>query len=99
MINDYTERLHPMMKYGNFIEVYYNIDIRMMMRDTCKVNILRICIVPVDVVVKVQIIEELSFFIKLNYCKIYVLNSLVFYYMYPTATALHIVMHHIILYL
>ena len=24
-INDYMERLHPMMKYGNFIEVYNNI--------------------------------------------------------------------------
>ena len=23
-INDYMERLHPMMKYGNFIEVYHN---------------------------------------------------------------------------
>ena len=23
-INDYMERLHPMMKYGNFIEVYNN---------------------------------------------------------------------------
>ena len=23
-LNDYMERLHPMMKYGNFIEVYNN---------------------------------------------------------------------------
>ena len=23
-INDYMERLHPMMKYGNFIDIYNN---------------------------------------------------------------------------
>ena len=26
-LNDYMERLHPMMNYGNFIEVYNNIGI------------------------------------------------------------------------
>ena len=63
-----------------------------MMFDTYKANILRTCIVPVDVVVNVQIIEELSLMkngvlnnyrnLKLmNYCKIYVVNSLVFNYM------------------
>ena len=64
-----------------------------MMCDTYKANILRACIVPVDVVVNVTIIEELSLMkngvlnselwnLKLiNYCKIYVVNSLVFYYM------------------
>ena len=65
------------------------------MCDTYKVNTLRTCIAPVDVVVNVKLIIlknlvwwKMVFWtvnyrnLKLmNYCKIYVVNSLVFYYM------------------